>query len=127
MYAPNTKNSRKTIWKTLSNIKSEEQNGKWIIMGDFNVPLYDQEKQGRNASQVDGRLDLMEFINKEGLMDLDLHGIQFTSTNKRIGNDCIQAHLDRGLISPDWNKDFVCTLNAIKKISNDHFCLLFKA
>ena len=44
-------------------------------MGDFNVPLYDQEKKGGNASQLEGRLDLLEFIDKEGLMDLDIHGI----------------------------------------------------
>ena len=70
-------------------------------MGDFNVPLYDHEKKGGNVSQLEGRLDLMDFINKEGLMDMDLHGIQFTWSNKRIGEDCIQACLDRVLISPD--------------------------
>ena len=80
---------------------SNDQNGKWIVMGNLNVPLYDQEKKGRNARHLDGRLDLLEFISKEGLMDLDLHGIQFMWTNKRIGNDCIQARLDRALISLD--------------------------
>ena len=44
-------------------------------MGDFNVPLYDHEKKGGNVCQLDGRLDIMDFINKEGLMDMDLHGI----------------------------------------------------
>ena len=43
----------------------------------------------------------MDFINKEGLMDLDLHDIEFTWNNKRTGDDCIQAQLDRALISPD--------------------------
>ena len=43
----------------------------------------------------------MEFINNEGLMDMDLHDIEFTWTNKRTGNDCIQAQLDRALISLD--------------------------
>ena len=74
-------------------------------MGDFNVPLYDHEKKGGNVSQHDGRLDLMDFINKEGLLDMDLHGIQFTQSNKRSGEDCIQASLDKVLISPDWTKD----------------------
>ena len=52
-------------------------------------------------SQLEGRLDLMDFINKEGLMDMDLHGIQLTWTNKRVGNECIKARLDHALISPD--------------------------
>ena len=78
VYAPNTKNPRKKVWDTLSHIKSMDYSGRWIIMGDFNVPLYDHEKKGGNVSQLDGRLDLMDFINKEGLLDMDLHGIQFT-------------------------------------------------
>ena len=64
-------------------------------------------------SELDGRVDLMDFINKEGLMDLDLHGIDFTWSNKRLGNDCIQAHLDRALISLHWTRDFVCKLEAL--------------
>ena len=75
IYAPNNKNLRKKVWDTLSNIKSKDYFGRWIIMGDFNVTLYDQEKKGGSVSQLEGRLDLMDFINKEGLMDMDLHGI----------------------------------------------------
>ena len=83
------------------------------------------KKKGGNASQLDGRLDFMDFINKEGLMDLDLQGIEFTWSNKRIGDECIQARLDRVPISPDWTKDFVCKLKAIQKIGSDHFPLIF--
>ena len=97
------------------------------IMGDFNVPLYDHEKMGCNASQLEGRLDLMEFINKEGLMDMDLHGIQFTWSNKREGNECIQARLNHALISPDWTKDFICKLEVNLKVGLDHFPLTFSA
>ena len=89
IYAPNTKNLRKKIWDTLSHIKSNDYFGRWIIVGDFNVLLYDHEKKGGNVSQLEGRLDLMDFINKEGLMDMDLHGIQFTWHSKRICKDCI--------------------------------------
>ena len=64
-------------------------------MGDFNVPLYDHEKKGGNVSQLEGRLDLMY------LMYMDLHGIQFIWSNKRVGNECIQAHLDHDFISPN--------------------------
>ena len=55
----------------------------------------------------------MELINYEGLMDLHLQGIDFTWNNKSVGNDFIQAHLDRVLISLDWIKYFVCNLNVI--------------
>ncbi len=101
IYAPNMKSQRKKVWDSISNFKSIDYSGRWIIMGDFNVPLYDHEKMGGNVTQLKGRMDLREFINKEGLLDMDLHGIQFTWSNKRIGNDCIQARLDHALISPD--------------------------
>ena len=44
MYAPNLKNSRKKVWDSLSIIKSKDYFGRWIFLGDFNVPLYDHEK-----------------------------------------------------------------------------------
>ena len=50
MYAPNIKNSREKVWNTLSNIKRKYHYGRWIFMGDFNVPLYDHEKKGGNVS-----------------------------------------------------------------------------
>ena len=75
IYAPNSKNHRKKIWDLVSRFKSKDYNGRWIIIGDFDVPLYDYEKMEGNASQLEDRMDLMEFINKEGLMDMDLHGI----------------------------------------------------
>ena len=66
IYAPNIKHLRKKVWDSISNFKSKDYSRRWIIMGDFNVPLYDHEKLGGNASQLEGRLDLMEFINKGG-------------------------------------------------------------
>ena len=49
MYAPNLKNSRKKVWDSLSIIKSKDYFGRWIFLGDFNVNLYDHEKNGRNV------------------------------------------------------------------------------
>ena len=126
VYAPNIKNSTKILWNTLSNIKSNDYYGRWIFLGNFNVPLYEHEKKGVNVSQLDGRLDFLDFINREGLMDLDILGIDFTWSNKRVGNDYIQALLDRVLISLDWTKDFLCNLRAIQKIGLNHFPLIFR-
>ena len=83
-------------------------------------------KKGGNTSQLEGRLGLVDFINKEDLMALDLQGIKFTWSNKRVGNKCIQVHLDRGIISLYWTKDSICLLTTIQKKSSNHFPLLFK-
>ena len=68
-------------------------------MGDYNVPLYDHEKTGGNISHLDGRMDLMDFIYHECIIGFDLKGVEFTWSNKRIGQNCIQARLDRVLAS----------------------------
>ena len=95
------------------------------MLGDLSIPLYKHEKKGGNPSHIEGRLDLMDFINREGLMDMDLQGIDFTWRNKRIGDSCIQIHLDRIIISPDWTQDFDCCLSLIQNVSSNQFLLLF--
>ena len=43
----------------------------------------------------------MEFIDSHLLHDMDLHGVDYTWTNKRSGKALIQVRLDRALISND--------------------------
>lgn len=96
------------------------------MLGNFNVLLYEHEKKGGNTSHLEGRLDLMDFINKEDLMDMDLQGIDFMWSNKRVGYECIQAFLDRFLISLDQTNGCVFSLSVIQKIASNHFPLQFK-
>ena len=44
VYTPNN-NARIFFWDSLSKIKSSDYNGKWLFLGDFNVPLYEHEKK----------------------------------------------------------------------------------
>lgn len=41
-------------------------------MGDFNMPLKENEKYGGIPSQLESRMDLMNFINNQILHDVDL-------------------------------------------------------
>ena len=43
-------------------------------MGDFNTPLFDDEKLGGMALDLDSKLDLSNFINSLAFMDVDLLG-----------------------------------------------------
>ena len=71
-------------------------------MGDFNTPLSDDEKFRGMAPDLDNKMDLSNFINSLAFMDMDILGGRFTWSNRSIGGDCIQVHLDSALISPDW-------------------------
>ena len=39
-------------------------------MGYFNMPLYDYENMGGNASQLEDRMDLMEFSSPRAIREL---------------------------------------------------------
>lgn len=43
-------------------------------MGDFNTPLHADENSGGVRSQLDSRMDLLNFINNQGLHDIGLQG-----------------------------------------------------
>lgn len=78
VYAPNTKSRRAKYWKSLAADRLQFADQSWIIMGDFNTPLKDEEKMGGIPLQLDGKQDLMDFINDQALIDMDLQGINFT-------------------------------------------------
>ena len=54
-------------------------------MCDFNKPLKENEKMGGSQTNLDSRLDLMELIDSHLLHDMDLHGADYTWTNRRSG------------------------------------------
>lgn len=76
-------------------------------MVDFNTPLHNSEKFGVSHIQVDSRLDLVAFIDVHSLHGVDLQGASSTWTDKRVGDDSIQVHLDRTLISNNWLVKYV--------------------
>lgn len=72
IYAPNNKNQRKKFWDNLATSRTAFKEFSWLFMGDFNTLLRDKEKFGVIHNHLDGRVDLMDFINQEALMDVDL-------------------------------------------------------
>lgn len=80
IYAPYSKNGRLDFWDGLGSFRSSISNFLWLVMGDFNTPQNDSDKVGDISSQahLDGRLDFMDFITLNALLDMDLHGCSYT-------------------------------------------------
>ena len=74
VYAPNSKWRRKALWEEILNKRKLFANENWIVMGEFNTLLKEAEKWGGSQTNLDNRLDLMDFIDHHLLHDLDLHG-----------------------------------------------------
>ena len=89
-------------------------------MGDFNTPLFDEKKSGGLALDLDSKIDLSNFINSLTLLDIDLFGGTFTWSNRHLGSEFFQVHLDWALISPNWLNLFSRELSLLPKVGFDH-------
>ena len=78
VYAPKSKWGRKALWEEISNQRKLLADENWIVMGNFNTPLKENEKWGGSQTNLDNRIDLMEFIDQHILHDIDLHTIEYT-------------------------------------------------
>ena len=87
--APNTRWRRKVFWNEITNKSRGFLEEWWIIMGDFNTPLKENEKMGRSQPNLDSINDLMELIDLHLLHEMELQGINYSWMNKRVGNDLI--------------------------------------
>lgn len=93
-------------------------------MGDLNSPLTDDEKSRGFAPDQDSKLDLSNFIHNLAFLDMDLLGGSFTWSNRRVGKDCIQVHLDRALISLGWLQSHSCRLSLLPRVGFNHSPIL---
>lgn len=78
VYAPNSKWGRKALWEEISIQRKFFVEDNWLVIGDFNTPLKDSEKWGGSQTNLDNRLDVMNFIDLHLLHDVDLHGTEYT-------------------------------------------------
>ncbi|KAH0635528.1 hypothetical protein KY289_035443 [Solanum tuberosum] len=74
---------------------AEQSQKPWLIGGDFNVILNEEEKQGGLPFMQSEAIDFAQCINNCGLVELKYSGSNFTWWNGRIEEHCIFKRLDR--------------------------------
>lgn len=74
IYAPNSRLGRWLLWEEISNIIVTNQKNQFMLVGDFNSPVYPSEKCGGLEDFSDSMGNLASFINASSLMDIDLLG-----------------------------------------------------
>ena len=67
----------------------------WIVGGDFNEILHNEEKIGGNPRDLGQMEAFSEAVNYCALYDLQFSGHAFTWSNGRVGENNIQCKLDR--------------------------------
>ncbi len=99
--------------------------GVWTMIGDFNVLLSSQDKNGP-ISCTSEILAFRDVILDLGLIDLPLLNKSFTWSNGR--RQPTLDRLDRAFMSVDWHATFPCsTLRALPRPRSDHSPLLLSA
>ncbi|XP_021744396.1 uncharacterized protein LOC110710412 [Chenopodium quinoa] len=104
VYAFNDNESRKPLWNDLCDLHRSVK-GPWIVTGDFNSPLYLEDRIGREVSPAEIRDFQHATINCE-VVDMSSIGPRFTWNNKQYGSKRVLSKLDRCLVNADWVRDF---------------------
>ncbi|XP_024009435.1 uncharacterized protein LOC112084518 [Eutrema salsugineum] len=104
-YALNTVEERKSLWADLRTHQDSPmfRNKPWLIMGDFNETLDDEEHSNSEVAPVttSGMRDFQEIVRYCSFSDLGGHGPLFTWCNKR-DEGIVCKKLDRVLMNDAW-------------------------
>lgn len=98
VYGANSSQRRNDFWRELETVTAN-WSGPWCIGGDFNIIRYPYEKPDGCRLATDMQV-FSNWINSQGLMDLQLNGASFTRSDHQTHP--VMSQLDRFLISGDW-------------------------
>ncbi|XP_060211976.1 uncharacterized protein LOC132639554 [Lycium barbarum] len=98
VYAKCDRLEREELWDDMVDLVNQ-QDLPWIIGGDFNVIVSDEEKQGGLLVSSNETLDFSTCIQSYGLIDVGFSGSKFTWWNGRTEEDYIFKWLDRILVN----------------------------
>ncbi|KAH7837759.1 hypothetical protein Vadar_017617 [Vaccinium darrowii] len=124
LYASTNDGHRRDQWRELVEYRQRDD-ADWVIWGDFNDLLWDDEKVGGRRREEWSLRAFRNFVADLGAVDLGYSGYPFTWVNRRYGSGLIKERLDRVLVSPGWrvkyDRGFVQHLFSV---GSDHAALL---
>uniref|UniRef100_A0A803NQ77 CCHC-type domain-containing protein n=1 Tax=Cannabis sativa TaxID=3483 RepID=A0A803NQ77_CANSA len=103
--APET-HLRINSWNTLSSLVSTTPNMPWLVLGDFNELLSNDDKDGgppRNDALMNNFRTTIDLCD---LRPIPFCGDSFTWTNKNHHGNIIRERLDRGFFNSHWSDVF---------------------
>ena len=101
VYASPRSAERHILWDNLNKV-AELHNMPWVLAGDFNEPLLDDDKFGGRAVSINRSLHFKDCLDNFNMMDIGFSGPHFTWTNKREVQALIQERIDRFFVNPSW-------------------------
>ncbi|GLT63476.1 hypothetical protein SLA2020_360390 [Shorea laevis] len=115
---------RSTLWENLKQF-SQIINDPWVVIGDFNDVIAQNEKFGGNPVPQYRIRAYSECMNSCELLDIGFVGPKFTWVNKRNGHHLIRERLDRAWANPSWKIMFPeASLLHLPRVYSDHCPIL---
>ncbi|XP_075636557.1 uncharacterized protein LOC142608762 [Castanea sativa] len=83
---------------------AELHNKPWVMAGDFNEPLIDEDKFGGKGVSVNSSLAFKDCLDDCNMVNMGFTSPKYTWTNKRDIGNLILERTDRFFMNPDWRK-----------------------
>ncbi|XP_070018033.1 uncharacterized protein [Nicotiana sylvestris] len=125
IYASNSLVNRLDLWNNLKNIFANYK-GPWLMGGDFNDVLNQNEKWGGRSVNRNRSLDFRCCVNHCNLIDLGFKGTRYTWSNHRRQGLILEI-LDRCLANESWIEEYPSVLvTHLPNTYSDHNPLLLR-
>jgi hypothetical protein len=118
---------RHLMWTKLRRIKPRSDRP-WLMMGDFNEAMWQEEHFSLTRRSERLMLDFREILSHCDLHDIGFTGSPWTFDNKQKGARNVKVRLDRAVASPAWSAMFPeHRLRHIQSTRSDHCPILLTA
>ncbi|XP_042033147.1 uncharacterized protein LOC121779791 isoform X2 [Salvia splendens] len=122
VYGKCTRVGRHPLWNKLRELAVGMEGLPWLVGGDFNIFLSEEERQGSNKNRVKEMAEFADAVNDCQLLELGADGANFTWAR----GDILEK-LDRALIGEGWLNLFSETrVTNLPRVMSDHSPLLIQ-
>ncbi|XP_042030068.1 uncharacterized protein LOC121777002, partial [Salvia splendens] len=122
VYAKCSREGRYDLWNKLRDISLATDGAPWLVGGDFNIFLLEEERQGSTTDRHGEMMDFADAVADCQLLDPGFDGPPFTWTRSGLWE-----RLDRVLLGEHWTTAFAATrVTHLPRISSDHAPLLVR-
>ncbi|XP_015169932.1 uncharacterized protein [Solanum tuberosum] len=115
VYGLHTISTRIPLWTAIHKMSSQI-NEPWLIMGDFNSILEQEDRIVGSQVQDAETKDFKECVNDSNLVELQIGGRNFTWTNGHV-----YSRIDKAIVNAEWvNKMATQQVIAMEPLFSDH-------
>ncbi|KAF7152135.1 hypothetical protein RHSIM_Rhsim01G0069200 [Rhododendron simsii] len=106
VYGYNQAGNRKKLWDDLRTSYGLVGLQPWILMGDFNVVRWQNERSDHGYFDATSAGDFNTCLEDIGMEDINTTGFLFTWSNRRAGREYCGSRLDRVVVNAQWQHIF---------------------